>query len=169
MKWVYLFLAALFTSIMLLSGCSQTAEKHHGDSKTHHISNNILDEMEGPPKNGHTLARHVGKSDHELEARIRKDHISAASTYYDKETATKAVQEALRIHDKKINNWLNHSNRNRLVLKTHHSFAVGKAVLRSDMEVHPQLHDTITVLQKDPSGKLGYKIITSYPTVKAGR
>ena len=69
------------------------------------ISDNILDEMEGPPKNGHTIERHVGKSEEDLKNRLKTDKVSAASTYYDKETATKAVKDSLK-HDKEIQDWL---------------------------------------------------------------
>ena len=70
------------------------------------ISDNILDEMEGPPKNGHTIERHVGKSEEDLKNRLKTDKVSAASTYYDKETATKAVKDSLKQHDKEIQDWL---------------------------------------------------------------
>lgn len=168
MKWIRLFWVALLSTVILI-GCNSVIEKQNGNSKTQQSNNNILDEMEGPPKNGHTLERHVGKSDRELLERIRRDHITAASTYYDKETATKAVLESIDTHEKEIKNWLNHSNRDRLVLKTNHSFAVGKTALKSDMRIHNDLHDTITVLAKDPSSTRKYKIITSYPNMKRGR
>ncbi|GIN87539.1 lipoprotein [Heyndrickxia sporothermodurans] len=168
MKWIRLFWVALLSTVILI-GCNSAFEKQNETSKTQKVSNTILDEMEGPPKNGHTLERHVGKSDSELLERIKRDHITAASTYYDKDTATKAVLESLDIHDKKIQNWLNHSNRDRLVLNTNHSFAVGKTALKSDMRIHDNLHDTITVLAKDPSSSRKYKIITSYPIMKRGK
>ncbi|WP_026678669.1 RNase A-like domain-containing lipoprotein [Fictibacillus gelatini] len=168
MKWIRLFWVALFAAI-ILTGCGPTVQHHHENSKTGQISDTILDEMEGPPKNGHTLERHVGKSNDELQKRVKSSHVSAASTYYDKKTATKAVLESLHVHEQEIEHWLEKSNRDRLVLKTHHSFAVGKTVLRSDMRVHEELHDTITVLAKDPSSDLKYKIITSYPILKRGR
>ncbi|MGE8203261.1 RNase A-like domain-containing lipoprotein [Heyndrickxia sp. NPDC080065] len=168
MKWIRLFLAALFTAVILM-GCSLSVEKQNENSKTQQVSDTILDEMEGPPKNGHTLERHVGKSDRELEERIKRDHVTAASTYYDKETAIKAVRESLSIHDNEIKKWLDESNRDRIVLNTHHSFPVGKTVLKSDMSVHEDIHDTITVLAKDPSSQLKYKIITSYPNLKRGK
>ncbi|MEH6975787.1 RNase A-like domain-containing protein, partial [Bacillus pseudomycoides] len=60
------------------------------------IKDTILDEMEGPPKNGHTIERHVGKTEDELKKRLQTDKVSAASTYYDKEIATKAVKDSLK-------------------------------------------------------------------------
>ena len=45
---------------------------------------------------GHTLARHVGKTDAELRARLKAEpDISAASTYTDLETAERVVAEVL--------------------------------------------------------------------------
>ena len=38
-------------------------------------------------RGGHTLARHVGKSDGELRARLERERIAAASTYTDLGTA----------------------------------------------------------------------------------
>lgn len=64
--------------------------------------------------------------------------------------ATKAVGEILRIHDKEIKKWLGESERDSLVLNIYHSFAVEKTVLRSDIRVHEDIHNTITVLAKDP-------------------
>src|SRR5262245_62492121 len=45
---------------------------------------------------GHTLARHVGKSDDELATRLRNEpQISSASTYTDRVTAERVVGAAL--------------------------------------------------------------------------
>lgn len=164
-QWLWITLLLI---VVILSGCNPSIEKQNADTKTQQTSDTLLEEMEGPPKNGHTLERHVGKSEQELKSRVQKEHITVASTYDDKETATKAVRDSLYINDKKIKKWLNESKRDRLVLNAHHSFAVGKAVLQPDMRVHKDIHDTITVLAKDQTSELKYKIITSYPNSKRG-
>lgn len=166
MKTIQLLWSALLT-VMILSGCGQIIDKQSGNTSVQQASDTILDEMER--SNGHTLEKHVGKTDEQLRERINQENVTAASTYYNKETATKAVRESLRIHDKEIRQWLNESKRDRLVLNTHHSFAVGKTVLRSDMRVHEDVHDTVTVLARDSSSALKYKIITSYPNLKRGK
>ena len=61
-----LFLSSLLALILILSGCAgkeQKTEKQTGNQSTsvEKSSDNILDEMEGPPKNGHTIERNVGK------------------------------------------------------------------------------------------------------------
>ena len=55
----------------------------------------------------------------------------------------------------------------RLVLNTTHSFPVGKTVIKKNMSVKDKLvSKTVTVLARDKSGELGFKIITSYPSDK---
>ncbi|PEZ06392.1 hypothetical protein CN326_10800 [Bacillus sp. AFS018417] len=161
-------ISVMLMMILVLSGCSgqqqkQTTSKENSAAVVN-VSDNILDEMEGPPKNGHTLERHVGKTEEQLKERLRTDKVSAASTYYDKETATKAVKDSLKQHEKEINTWLKESKENRLVLNTKHAFPVGKTVLKKDMRVKDGLRNTVTVLQKDKGSELGFKIITSYPS-----
>ncbi|SFJ56544.1 MULTISPECIES: RNase A-like domain-containing lipoprotein [unclassified Bacillus (in: firmicutes)] len=160
-------ISIMLMMILVLTGCSsQTKPKENNAASVVNVSDKILDEMEGPPKNGHTLERHVGKTDEQLKERLRTDNVSAASTYYDKETATKAVKDSLKQHEKEIEKWLKESKENRLVLNTKHNFAVGKTVLKKDMRVKDGLRNTVTVLQRDKGSQLGFKIITSYPSEK---
>src|SRR6201993_1342826 len=59
---------------------------------------------------GHTLRKHVGRSDDELRDRLRHErNISAASTWTDRETAEHAVGTALAQDRDKIDRWLNRS------------------------------------------------------------
>ncbi|MCM3737612.1 hypothetical protein M3215_17870 [Bacillus cytotoxicus] len=160
-------ISVMLMMILVLSGCAnQTEPKDNQATATINVSDKVLDEMEGPPKNGHTLERHVGKTEEQLKERLRTDNVSAASTYYDKETATKAVKDTIKQHEKEIEKWLKESKENRLVLNTKHNFAVGKTVLKKDMRVKDGLRNTMTVLQKDKGSQLGFKIVTSYPSEK---
>lgn len=55
---------------------------------------------------GHTLARHVGKTDEELVDRLRREpRISAASTYPDAETAMTVVGAVIRQSRDRIDTW----------------------------------------------------------------
>src|SRR6202030_1018088 len=61
---------------------------------------------------GHTLARHVGKTDAELGRRLRQQkQISSASTYTDRDTAERAVGAALASAGGKIAVWQRRSGR----------------------------------------------------------
>ena len=161
-KFLLWMISAIF--LILASGCSMAFEPNPNAVPVE----SILDEMEGPPKNGHTIERHVGKTIGELKERLQTENITAASTYYTKELATEAVLESLEFPDGLIKDWLGNSNRDRLVLHTEHSFAVGQTVLRQDMRVVKDVKQTTTVLAKDPDSELKYKIITSYPNEKRG-
>src|SRR5262245_38472617 len=56
---------------------------------------------------GHTLARHVGKSDQDLAARLQREPgISAASTYTDSATAAAVVGAALAASRSRLDTWL---------------------------------------------------------------
>ena len=56
---------------------------------------------------GHTIARHVGKTDEWLVNRLRKSsRISAASTYPNAETATTHIQAALTAKAAMLNRWV---------------------------------------------------------------
>ena len=67
-----------------------------------------LDESLG----GHTLARHVGKSDAELADRLRREPgISAASTYTDRTIAERVVGAALARAGGKLKTWEQRSGR----------------------------------------------------------
>lgn len=55
---------------------------------------------------GHTLERHVGKTDEELVDRLRREpRISAASTYPDAETAMRVVDAVIRQSRDRIDTW----------------------------------------------------------------
>src|SRR5579864_5377284 len=57
---------------------------------------------------GHTLRKHVGRSDEELRQRLRHErNIAAASTWSDRETAERAVGTAVEQNREKIERWLN--------------------------------------------------------------
>jgi len=108
------FLSSLFAMVLILSGCAGQEQnkanpKENNSTSVEKIKDTILDEMEGPPKNGHTIERHVGKTEDELKKRLQTDKVSAASTYYDKEIATKAVKDSLKQHEQEIEKWLKNS------------------------------------------------------------
>src|SRR5258708_1628172 len=56
-------------------------------------------------RGGHTLRKHVGRTDDELRQRLeREPDISAASTWTDRATAEETVAAALRAERRKIEN-----------------------------------------------------------------
>jgi hypothetical protein len=118
------------------------------------------DESEG----GHTLRKHVGRSDAELRDRLRHErNISAASTWTDRQTAERAVGIALQQSRDRIDRWLNrpggHPN---LVIDYDgdSSHPIGRSLRRDADEPQPCAHATI-VLKWIASND--YYVLTSYP------
>src|SRR6188474_1439472 len=90
---------SLLLALLVLAGAGINAQQRRDLS---------LDESMG----GHTLARHVGKSDAELADRLaRERQISAASTYTDRATAERSVGAALADGGGKLTSWTRRSGR----------------------------------------------------------
>src|SRR5690348_261703 len=84
---------------------------------------------------GHTLQRHIGKTDRELRERLQAESISTDSTYTDQATAEMAVEAAIRENRDKIERWLHrpggHSN---LVLDYDSDAPLGRSMRRDDRQ-----------------------------------
>jgi hypothetical protein len=124
---------------------------------THDLSQ---DEASG----GHTLSKHVSRSDEQLRQRLdRERRISAASTYTDREAAERVVGMVLQQNQAKIRRWLEpeggHPN---LVLDYDGDAAhpIGRTLRRGDEQTAPCSH-ALVVLKW--SGPTEYYVLTSYP------
>ena len=113
---------------------------------------------------GHTLRKHVGRSDDELRDRLRHErNISAASTWTDRQTAERAVGIALQQSRDKIDRWLNRSGGHPNLVIDYDgdsSHPIGRSLRRDADEPQPCAHATI-VLKWIPSND--YYVLTSYP------
>ena len=123
-----------------------------------------IDERRG----GHTLARHVGRSDDQLRERLARDtRISAASTYTDRDTAERVVATALETQQRRLKPWLAREGRRpNLVLDYDGSpgEVIGRSVRRGRDTVE-DCHSAVVVLRwDDSSGE--YFVLTSYPEVR---
>ena len=117
---------------------------------------------------GHTLRKHVGRTDGELRQRLRHErNIAAASTWTDRETAERAVGVAIEQNRDKINRWLNreagHPN---LVIDYDGdpSHPIGRTLNRDADQAEPCSHATIVLKWSGPSD---YYVLTSYPECRA--
>jgi hypothetical protein len=113
---------------------------------------------------GHSLEKHVGRSDEQLRARLRRERrISAASTYTDRETAERVVGTALRQEQTKIGRWLaregGHPN---LVLDYDGDAAhpIGRTLRRGDDQTAPCSHAVVVLKWTGPTD---YYVLTTYP------
>jgi Bacterial CdiA-CT RNAse A domain len=113
---------------------------------------------------GHTLRKHVGRTDDQLRERLRRErNISAASTWTDRETAEHAVGAALEQNRGKIELWLNREGaRPHLVIDYDGdtSHPVGRSLRRDAGQPEPCAHATIVLRWMSPND---YYVLTSYP------
>lgn len=128
-----------------------------GSGPSHDLSQ---DEAAG----GHTLKKHVGRTDQQLRERLERErNISAASTYTDRETAERVVGTALQQAQQRIQRWLERSGGHpNLVLDYDGDPAhpIGRTLPRGEDHTEPCSH-AVVVLKFDPPA--GYHVLTTYP------
>ena len=113
-------------------------------------------------RGGHTLKRHVRKSDMELRNRLETEpNISVASTYTDRNTAELVVGEAISSNHGRIDRWLHlvggHPN---LVLDYNGRESIGRSLTRGLSESRPCSRAIVVLkwLENDD-----FVVLTSYP------
>ena len=163
-KAMRLWLFVVFLCFAFLaSGCSKpiqggestsAASSSHLTAARHDLS---IDEERG----GHTLQRHIGRSDAELRERLERErHISAASTYSDRNTAEQAIAAALQQNQERIARWSASSGGHpNLVLDYRSPQSLGRSMRRGESVSQP-CSQSVVVLRWTPNG---YYVLTSYP------
>lgn len=116
-------------------------------------------------RGGHTLDRHVGKTDAELRARLaRERQIAAASTYVDLETAETTVAAALEQQARRVHAWRERQGpRPNLALDYDgpSSTSIGR-MLRRGARAPVECDDAVVVLRWD-TRREDFYVLTSYP------
>lgn len=128
------------------------------DRATQPAHNLAVDEEHG----GHTLERHVSKTDAELRQRLEHEpNITAASSYTDRATAERTVSAALEQNAEKIERWVERGPRrpNLVVDYTNPIDVIGRVMFPRAMVSVPCDH-AIVVLRADGDS---YYVLTSYP------
>ncbi len=117
---------------------------------------------------GHTLARHVGRTDVELAERLRREpQIAAASTYTDVDTAERVVGAALAESKGRVDTWLRRPGpRTNLALTYAQAggAAIGRSLQRGARTSMPASR-ALVVLRWDDRGH-NWIVLTSYPEVR---
>ena len=117
---------------------------------------------------GHTLARHVGKTDADLTARLRREpNISAASTYNSAEMAAAAVGAALQQQAQRLESWLaRRGPRPNLVLNYVQTTGppLGRSMRRGAQSSEP-CHAALVVIRWDDRARRWF-VLTSYPEAR---
>jgi len=116
-------------------------------------------------RGGHTLARHVGRTDAQLRDRLQREQISAASTYTDRATAERVVARTLARQRSRVDQWLaRKGSRPNLALdyRGDGREAIGRSLTRRGSQTIP-CTDAVVVLRWD--GGRGFIVLTTYPEV----
>ena len=112
---------------------------------------------------GHTLHRHIARSDAELIERLdREPQISSASTYTDRATAETVVGAALQSGTPAFAAWRARTGRRpNFVLRYHADRVIGRSMARGHSE-SVRCDRALIVLRWDES-RQRYYVLTSYP------
>jgi hypothetical protein len=111
---------------------------------------------------GHTLRKHVGRTDEQLRERMEQEHISAASTFNDKEAAEISVAAALKEHAGKIEKWLktpDHDGKFAFDYAGDPSRTVGRSLKRGASSTRPCHGIKLVLASRGES----YFVLTAYP------
>jgi Bacterial CdiA-CT RNAse A domain len=113
-------------------------------------------------RGGHTLDKHVGRSDSELRERLaRERNISAASTWTNREVAEETVGQALHTERDKIARWEERGYRRpNLALHFDAGRVIGRSMRHGDENSSPSTQAVI-VLKAD--GPDSFFVLTAYP------
>ena len=159
-------LSLLMLLMAALAGCHssqpQSQASDRGTAQHQKTSASRHDLTQDEEAGGHTLKKHVGRTDDQLRERLAHErNISGASTYTDRDTAERAIGAAIEANADKIQRWLErkggHPN---LVLLYDSDHPIGRTIHRSGDQSEPCSH-ALVVLKWDEGGK--YHVLTSYP------
>jgi hypothetical protein len=166
-NWRSLFLAGAFW----LCGCGQPAPPVNTPSEPPRRApitvptTDRYDLERDEQRGGHTLDRHVGRTDAELQERLQRErNISAASTWPDRATAEEVVTEALRAERRRIESWMRRGER-RPNLALHHDAGrvIGRSLRPGESQAVPC---TSAVIVLKASGPASFYVLTTYPEAR---
>jgi hypothetical protein len=157
-----------------LSGCGQTPPAAGGAAASHE-ENRVNTRAAGDTdrydlerdesRGGHTLSKHVGRTNDELRERLRRErNISAASTWSDLATAEVVVGEALRTERDRVENWKRRGYpRANLALHYDAGRPVGRSLRRYENQI-VDASQAVIVLRAD--GPDSFYVLTTYPEAR---
>lgn len=113
-------------------------------------------------RGGHTIARHVGRTDVQLQARLRRESISAASTYVDLDSAERIVSRALDENSRRVQTWIDRrSTRPNLAIRyrARDRLPTGRVLQRGESESEDAFGAVVVLRWRGD----GWYVLTSYP------
>jgi len=116
-------------------------------------------------RGGHTLRKHVARTDEQLRERLEHErNISAASTWTDRATAETVVAEALSAEKSRVDNWMRRGYpRSNLALHFDAGRIVGRSLHRGEHATVDCTRAVIVLRADDPDG---FYVLTTYPEAR---
>lgn len=163
--------ALLALSLALFGGCTSgpvPGPPSQEQPPRHPASNGVSDRYDlerDEQRGGHTLRKHVARTDADLRERLERErNISAASTWTDRGTAEQVVAEALRAERGRIENWLRRGYpRPNLALHYDAGAVIGRSLQREESQV---VNCTSAVIVLRADGPDGFFVLTTYPEAR---
>jgi hypothetical protein len=149
----------LLWPLALVVGCGQSSAPIRESPATAPTQRYDLERDE--QRGGHTLEKHVGRSDAELQERLnREPNISAASTWTDRETAERTVGEALHANRGRIETWMRRGlPRPNLAVHLDAGRVIGRTLHRGDSHAVDSIRAVIVLRADGPD----FYVLTAYP------
>lgn len=157
---------------MLIAGCGQTpapaagpnADASPKSATVPAVAVERYDLARDEERGGHTLKKHVGRTDEQLRERLRRERISAASTWTDRETAETTLAEAFRAEQRRIDGWVRKGYpRANLALHYDAGRTIGRSLRRGE-EQTVNCTSAVIVLRAD--GPNSFFALTTYPEAR---
>jgi len=173
LAWVEMLLCV--AAFMHLAGCGpapapttatsearESSRSRTSSSSAAYTAGGRYDLERDEERGGHTLDRHVGRTDEELRERLRRErNISAASTWTDRETAEVTVAQALRAERGRIERWTRRGYpRANMALHYDAGRTIGRSLRRGEEQA---LDCTSAVIVLRADGPESYYVLTTYP------
>ena len=126
---------------------------------------NRYDLAKDEARGGHTLSKHVGRTDDELRERLQRErNITAASSWTDRATAEYVVEEALRAERGRVESWMRRGYpRANVALHYDAGRPVGRSLRRGEDRV-VDATEAVIVLRAD--GPDSFYVLTAYPEAR---
>ena len=159
---------ALVLLLSALTACTRPPAPENGPAAaTQPFASTRHDLSADEAAGGHTLRKHVGRTDAELRQRLHRErNISAASTWNDRESAESAIGAAIREQNNKITRWLERDSHPNLVLDYNGDSAhpFGRTLRRGQDQVEPCAQAVIVLKWDAPNT---YHVLTAYPECRS--
>jgi hypothetical protein len=171
--WKWYRLARVFALIALsivVPGCGLAPESSLHEDRTSSReaappAANRYDLARDEERGGHTLQRHVARTDAQLRERLQRErNISAASTWTDRETAEAVVAEGLAAERGRLENWMRRGYpRANLALHYNAGRTIGRGLRRGE-DAAVDCTGAVIVLRAD--GPESFYVLTTYPEAR---